>query len=61
VSQRNRKVVEESFGWGKVVGGGAVAETPVRGTERVGFFFTFVMAAYDLVRMRTPSLARGVA
>jgi transposase len=57
VSQRKRKVVEESFGWGKVVG--PLRKLHVRGTERVSFVFTFAMAAYDLVRMRTLSLAGG--
>ena len=59
VSQRKRKVVEETFGWGKVVG--PLRKLHLRGTERVGFLFTFAMAAYDLVRMRTLSLAGGVS
>ena len=59
VSQRKRKVVEETFGWGKVVG--PLRKLHVRGTERVGFLFTFAMAVYDLVRMRTLSLAGGVS
>lgn len=59
VSQRKRKVVEETFGWAKVVG--PLRKLHLRGTERVGFLFTFSMAVYDLVRMRTLSLAGGVS
>lgn len=59
VSQCKRKAVEETFGWGKVVG--PLGKLHLRGTERVGFLFTFAMAAYDLVRMRTLSLAGGVS
>ena len=59
VSQRRRKVVEETFGWGKVVG--PLRKLHLRGTERVGFLFTFTMAVYDLVRMRRLSVAGGVS
>jgi hypothetical protein len=34
----------------KTVGG--LRKTRHRGTERVGWMFTFTLAAYDLVRMR---------
>lgn len=51
VSQLRRKVVEQPFGWIKTVGN--LRKTRHRGTERVGWTFTFAMAAYDLVRMRT--------
>jgi hypothetical protein len=40
----------------KTVGG--LRKTRHRGTERVGWMFTFTLAAYDLVRMR--SLLRTV-
>ena len=59
VSQRTRKLVEESFGWAKVVG--SLRKLHLRGTERAGFLFTFSMAVYDLVRMRTLSLAGGAS
>ena len=51
VSQVKRKLVEESFGWGKTIGG--LRKLHHRGRERVGWIFTFTNAAYDLVRMRT--------
>jgi transposase len=51
VSQRHRKRVEQSFGWGKVVG--LLRKLRHRGRETVDWIFTFTMAAYDLVRMGT--------
>lgn len=57
LSQQKRKLVEEPFGWGKVIGG--LARPMRRGTARMGFAFTFVMAAYDLVRL--PKLIGGHA
>jgi transposase len=50
VSQRLRKRVEEIFGWLKTVGG--MRKTRFRGTARVGWMFTWALAAYNLVRMR---------
>jgi transposase len=49
VSQRIRKRIEEAFGWMKTVGG--QRKTMFRGVERVGFAFTFAVAAYNLVRL----------
>lgn len=49
VSQRKRKLIEEAFGWGKTIGG--LARPMRRGTARMGFAFTFAMAAYDLIRL----------
>ena len=49
VSQRIRKRIEEAFGWAKTIGG--MAKTKHRGLERVGWQFTFSMAAYNLIRM----------
>ena len=49
VSQRIRKRIEEVFGWGKTVG--PLAQTMLRGTERVGAQFTFAVAGYNLARM----------
>ncbi len=57
VSQKKRKLIEEPFGWGKVIGG--LARPMRRGTAHIGFAFTFVMAAYDLVRL--PKLLGGYA
>lgn len=49
ISQRKRKLVEECFGWIKTVG--LFSQTRHRGTERVGWCFAFLVAAYDLVRL----------
>ena len=50
VSMRKRKRVEEIFGWLKTVG--MMRKTRHRGTGKVGWMFTFSLAAYNLVRMR---------
>jgi transposase len=50
ISQIKRKRVEEVFGWMKTVA--LQRKTRFRGTERVGWMFTFAAAAYNLVRMR---------
>lgn len=47
ISQKTRKLVEEPFGWRKTIGG--LARPMWRGTQRMGFVFTFTMAAYDLI------------
>jgi transposase len=49
VSQRIRKRIEEVFGWGKTVG--PLAQTMLRGAERVGAQFTFAVAGYNLARL----------
>jgi transposase len=49
VSIRRRKLVEEPFGWAKTIGG--LARPKLKGLARQGFAFTFIMAAYDLVRL----------
>jgi transposase len=51
ISQRVRKRIEEVFGWAKTVGN--MRKTRHRGTARVGWMFTFVTAAYNLVRIPT--------
>lgn len=51
VSQLKRKLVEESFGWGKVIGG--LRKLQHRGHEKVGWVFSFTHAVYNLVRIRT--------
>lgn len=48
-SQRIRKRIEEAFGWAKMIAG--LGKTKLRGVERVGFQFTFAMAAYNLIRL----------
>jgi transposase len=50
VSQRNRKRVEEVFGWLKTIG--LMRKTRHRGLRRVGWMFTFAVAVYNLVRLR---------
>jgi transposase len=54
-SQRKRKLIEEAFGWAKTIGG--LARMKLRGTGRMGFAFTFAMAAYNLIRL--PKLIGG--
>jgi transposase len=49
MSQRIRKRIEEGFGWMKTVAGRR--KTRFRGKDRVGWDFTFVAAAYNLVRL----------
>ncbi len=51
ISQIERKLVEEGFGWSKTIGG--LRKLHHRGREKVGWIFTFTNAAYNLVRMRT--------
>lgn len=50
-SQRQRKKVEEGFGWGKTVG--LLRKLRHRGLALVDWIFTFTAAAYNLVRMRS--------
>lgn len=50
-SQTRRKRIEESFGWSKTVG--LLRKLRHRGRELVDWIFTFTMAAYNLVRLRT--------
>jgi transposase len=50
ISQRKRKLVEQSFGWMKTVGG--LRKLRHRGGPLVTWIFTFTAAAYNIVRMR---------
>jgi hypothetical protein len=54
-SQRKRKLIEEAFGWAKTIGG--LGRVKLKGTGRMGFAFTFAMAAYNLIRL--PKLLSG--
>jgi len=56
-SQRIRKRIEEVFSWMKIVAG--LRKTKLRGLPRVDWAFTFVAAAYNLVR--APKLIGAVA
>ncbi len=49
LSLRVRKRIEEGFGWIKTVAG--QQKSKFRGRERVGFAFTFAVAAYNLIRL----------
>lgn len=51
ISQRKRKLVEQTFGWDKTVG--LLRKLRHRGQKLVGWMFTFTNAVYNLVRMRT--------
>ena len=51
VSQRKRKLVEQSFGWDKTVG--LLGKLRHRGKKLVSWVYTFTSAAYNLVRLRT--------
>ena len=51
LSQQKRKLVEQGFGWSKVIG--LLRKLRHRGLERVGWIVSFTNAAYNLVRMRT--------
>jgi transposase len=51
VSQQKRKLVEQNFGWSKVVG--LLRKLRHRGQRRVAAIFAFTCAAFNLVRMRT--------
>ena len=55
ISQQKRKRIEEIFGWLKTVAG--LRKTRHRGVIRVGWMFTFALAAYNLVRMRNLAAA----
>lgn len=58
VSQRQRKRVEEIFGWLKTIG--LQRQTRFRGAARVGWMFTFATAAYNLVRLHRLLATAGV-
>ena len=51
ISQQKRKLIEQGFGWAKMVGG--MRQVMVRGLKKVDQMFVLTMAAYNLVRMRT--------
>jgi transposase len=50
VSQQKRKRVEQSFGWMKMIG--LLRKVKLRGIRKVSWWFTFVGAAYNLIRLR---------
>jgi len=50
ISQRNRKRVEEPFGWGKSIG--LIRQIKVRGLPKVNGVFMMTMIGWNLTRMR---------
>ena len=58
-SQRRRKLIEQGFGWAKVMG--RIGQVMVRGLKRVNHLFVLTMAAYNLTRMRTLGQVRPQA
>ncbi|BDE05684.1 DDE transposase [Vulcanimicrobium alpinum] len=50
VSQRRRKLIEESFGWGKTIG--RLRKVHFRGLDLVGDIVRWTAAAYNLIRIR---------
>jgi transposase len=59
ISQRKRKRVEEVFGWLKTVA--LLRQVRHRGHEKVGWMFTFAVAAYNLIRVRNLTAATEAA
>jgi transposase len=57
VTQRNRKLVEQVFGWLKTVG--LMRKTRHRGERRVGWTFVFTLEVHNLVRLRNLQAAGG--
>ena len=51
ISQQKRKLIEQGFGWAKLIG--PIRLVMVRGIKMVDQVFMLAMAAYNLVRMRT--------
>ena len=51
ISQQKRKLIEQGFGWAKVVG--HMTQVMVRGLEKIDQMFVLTITAYNLVRMRT--------
>jgi transposase len=51
ISQQKRKLVEQAFGWMKTIG--PLRKLHHRGGPLVQWNFTFIAAAYNLVRLRT--------
>jgi transposase len=55
VSLRIRKRIEEAFGWIKTIGN--LRKTRHRGIEKVDWYFTLALSAYNLIRMRNLGVA----
>jgi transposase len=59
VSQQKRKLIEQGFGWAKLVG--PIRQVMVRGLKKVNQLFVLTMTAYNLTRMRTLGQIRLLA
>jgi transposase len=59
ISQQKRKLIEQGFGWAKLVG--PIRQVMVRGLKKVDQLFVLTMAAYNLTRMRTLGQIRPLA
>lgn len=57
ISQQKRKLIEQGFGWAKLVG--PIRQVMVRGVEKVDQLFVLTMTAYNLTRMRTLGQVRA--
>jgi IS5 family transposase len=51
ISQQKRKLIEQGFGWAKLIG--SIRQVMVRGLKKVDQLFVLMMAAYNLTRMRS--------
>lgn len=51
LSQQKRKLIEQGFGWAKLIG--PIRQVMVRGLKKVDQLFVLTMTAYNLTRMRT--------
>ena len=58
MSQYCRKQIEKIFGWAKQYGG--LRRMQFRGLDRVGSHVTFIMTAYNLLRMRNIELQGAI-
>ena len=56
MSLQRRKRIEQGFGWAKTIAG--LSKARHRGLAKIDWQFTFAMAAYNLVRMRTLAQVR---
>jgi hypothetical protein len=55
VSLRIRNIIEEAFAWVKTVDN--LRKTRYRGIEKLDWYFTLALSAYNLVRMRNMGVA----
>jgi IS5 family transposase len=56
-SQQKRKLIEQGFGWAKLIG--PIRQVMVRGLKKVDQLFVLTMTAYNLTRMRTLGQVRA--